>query len=141
MSDTPELPIYRYRYIGAQRLTFPSLTGYGVGELAPPDEGDAPTVIEIPVLLDHPDLEPADDATVAALAPLVDEDAPADATPSASAPVLDDVPHGTIDEVLAWVDGDPVRAATALGVENAAEDGPRITLVDALTRLANTEEH
>lgn len=144
MPDPSDLPLYRYRYTGVQRLTFPSLTGYGVGELAPPDEGEEPTVIEIPVLLEHPDLEPADDATIAALAATeAEEQDPAEVMPPASLSI-DDVPDGTKDELLAWVHEDPdhvaERAALALGKENAADE-PRVTVVEALTRIANTEEH
>lgn len=47
---------------------------------------------------------------------------------------------GTVPEVLAEVDGDPLKAAAALDAENARPK-PRTTLVDALTAItAPTEE-
>ncbi|MFI6162249.1 hypothetical protein ACIA59_20185 [Micromonospora haikouensis] len=58
---------------------------------------------------------------------------PADpATPVA--PAVTEVPDGTADAVLKWVDGDPQRAQAALAAENAREK-PRTTLVEALERL------
>jgi len=45
------------------------------------------------------------------------------------------VPAGTVAEVLAWVGGDPARAARALDVERA-RPSPRSSLVDQLTPLA-----
>lgn len=48
---------------------------------------------------------------------------------------------GTIDDLMAWVDDDPARAARALEAEQA-KDKPRSTVVKRLTTLAesNTEE-
>lgn len=46
---------------------------------------------------------------------------------------------GTIDALMAWVDGDRERAALALAAEQA-KDKPRSTVVKRLTALADTEE-
>jgi hypothetical protein len=46
---------------------------------------------------------------------------------------------GTIDDLMAWVDGDPERAAAALEAEQA-KDKPRSTVVKRLTALADSEE-
>lgn len=46
---------------------------------------------------------------------------------------------GTIDDLMAWVDGSPERAAQALEAEQA-KDKPRSTVVKRLTALADTEE-
>lgn len=50
-------------------------------------------------------------------------------------PSPEEVPAGTVAEVLAWVDGDPDRAANALDVERAKGDKARGTLVAGLTAL------
>lgn len=52
--------------------------------------------------------------------------APVDATGGALVP-----PDGTVDEVRAWVAGDPARARAALDAEQAS-DKPRSTLVTEL---------
>jgi hypothetical protein len=62
------------------------------------------------------------------------DEAPADVPPALDAE-LAEVPDGTADEVLAWVDDDPDRAAQALAVERA-RDKPRSTLAGKLERLA-----
>lgn len=46
---------------------------------------------------------------------------------------------GTIDDLMAWVDGDPDRAAQALAAEQA-KDKPRSTVVKRLAALADSEE-
>jgi hypothetical protein len=45
---------------------------------------------------------------------------------------------GTIDALMAWVDGDPERAAAALAAEQA-KDKPRSTVVKRLAALADTD--
>lgn len=54
-------------------------------------------------------------------------------------PVVEAVPDGPADKVLAWVGDDLDRAAAALTVEQAAAK-PRSTLIDQLTKLAEQEE-
>ncbi|MFE2710625.1 hypothetical protein ACFXKI_01190 [Streptomyces mirabilis] len=55
-------------------------------------------------------------------------------------PVGDEPPvDGTIDDLMAWVNDDPERAAQALEAEQA-KDKPRSTVVKRLTALADTEE-
>jgi hypothetical protein len=46
---------------------------------------------------------------------------------------------GTIDDLMAWVDGDKERAAQALEAEQA-KDKPRSTVVKRLAALAGSEE-
>lgn len=46
-----------------------------------------------------------------------------------------------ISEVLAWVDGDQERAELAYEAEIHREHGPRSTLIDALNRIIEGEEH
>lgn len=46
---------------------------------------------------------------------------------------------GTIDQLMAWVDKDPERAARALEAEQA-KDKPRSTVVKKLTDLADSDE-
>jgi hypothetical protein len=48
--------------------------------------------------------------------------------------LIADVPDGTVNEVLDWVDGDPERALQALLVEQES-DKPRSTLVAKLDEL------
>lgn len=57
------------------------------------------------------------------------------ADPGGDGPPVD----GTIDDLMAWVDGDRERAAQALEAEQA-KDKPRSTVVKRLTALADTEE-
>lgn len=57
--------------------------------------------------------------------------------PSA-APSGDEVPEGTVDEVLAWVGDDKDRAQQALDAEEDS-DKPRSTLVEALEALVEAE--
>lgn len=57
------------------------------------------------------------------------------ADPDGDGPPVD----GTIDDLMAWVDGDRERAALALAAEQA-KDKPRSTVVKRLTALADTEE-
>lgn len=45
-----------------------------------------------------------------------------------------EVPAGTVDEVLAWVAGDPQRAELAARVESR-RDTPRTTLVERLDKI------
>jgi len=62
-----------------------------------------------------------------------DGDAPG-AEPLASPTVSpDEVPTGTIADVLDWVGDDPTRAQVALNVEQAGQQ--RVTLIDELTRI------
>ena len=49
-----------------------------------------------------------------------------------------EVPEGTTQDVLDWVDGDPQRAQTALEAENC-KDNPRSTLVTKLETIADKE--
>jgi hypothetical protein len=44
---------------------------------------------------------------------------------------------GTIDDLMAWVDGDPERAAAALTAEQA-KDKPRSTVAKRLNAMADT---
>lgn len=46
---------------------------------------------------------------------------------------------GTIDDLMAWVDGNPERAGQALEAEKA-KDKPRSTVVKRLTALAGGDE-
>lgn len=83
------------------------------GALLPDDVPAA----EVQVLLDRGDIKPVDGEQES---------------------VVDDgleVPAGTIEVVLAWVDGDPGRAAQALAVEQERGDKARSTLVDTLAGL------
>lgn len=48
--------------------------------------------------------------------------------------MADQVPEGTITEVLSWVDGDPQRAAQALEAEQAGQQ--RATLIAQLEAIA-----
>ncbi len=68
--------------------------------------------------------------------------APSRAAKVAKAIVADHsaVPTGTISDVLAWVDGDPGRAAAVLAAESAKGDGARATLVAALNKLTQHTE-
>jgi hypothetical protein len=59
--------------------------------------------------------------------------APADPTPDAD-PGIGDVPGGSIEDVMAWVDGDPARALAALEHERA-KPSPRKSLIDRLEKL------
>ena len=59
---------------------------------------------------------------------------------SPAAPASDEPPvDGTIDDLMAWVDGDAERAAQALEAEQA-KDKPRSTVVKRLSALAGAEE-
>jgi hypothetical protein len=51
--------------------------------------------------------------------------------------LVTDVPTGTIDEILSWVDGDPERALQALrtGVVEQEREKPRSTLAAKLEEL------
>lgn len=62
--------------------------------------------------------------------------APVDPVEPATEPEqpADDVPTGTVAEVLAWVDGDPDKAQLALDAEHARAL-PRVTLVADLEKL------
>lgn len=74
-----------------------------------------------------PEPDPAPDPTL---------EPPADPVP----PGGDEPPvDGTIDDLMAWVDGGKERAAAALAAEQA-KDKPRSTVVKRLTALADTEE-
>lgn len=78
--------------------------------------------------------EAAHTATTEALAAWADL-APADeptALPDA------EVPAGTVADVLAWVDGDPSRAAAATSAENL-RDEPRSTLLDQLSKIIDPD--
>lgn len=57
--------------------------------------------------------------------------------PPQQEPVEGDLPptEGTIGDLMAWVDGDPGRAAAALAAEQA-KDKPRSTVVKQLAALA-----
>lgn len=57
-----------------------------------------------------------------------------------SPPTIDDVPDGTVNQVLAWVGASVLRATVALEVENAKET-PRSTLVDALEAIIDPQTH
>jgi hypothetical protein len=46
---------------------------------------------------------------------------------------------GTIDDLMAWVNDDPERAAAALAAEQA-KDKPRSTVVKRLTSMVDSEE-
>ncbi|MEV0993426.1 hypothetical protein [Nonomuraea sp. NPDC050202] len=66
---------------------------------------------------------------------------PAPAVPSLANPepddVHDEVPDGTVDDVLGWVGDDPDRARAALEAEEA-RDKPRSTLVARLREKAGS---
>ena len=65
--------------------------------------------------------------------PVKEPEEPAD--PAGDEPPVD----GTIDDLMAWVDGDPERAAQALEAEQA-KDKPRSTVVKRLAALVGSEE-
>jgi hypothetical protein len=52
---------------------------------------------------------------------------------------VDKVPDGTAAEVVAWVNGDPVKAAAALAKEQERPN-PRKTVVDPLAELVPNQE-
>lgn len=56
------------------------------------------------------------------------------AVPEGDEPPVD----GTIDDLMAWVDGNPQRAAAALEAEQA-KDKPRSTVVKRLSAMADTD--
>lgn len=58
------------------------------------------------------------------------------AEPDRSEPDGETVPDGTAQEVLAWVDGDPTRAAAALA-EEEKRDNPRSVLISKLRKVAD----
>lgn len=58
--------------------------------------------------------------------------------PSDAPPAGDEVPDGTVDEVLAWVGDDKAKAQQALDAEEDA-DKPRTTLVEALEAMVEAE--
>lgn len=62
-----------------------------------------------------------------------------DDEPPVEAPAADDaqVPDGTVHEILDWVGDDPARAQAALEAEQA-KDTPRISLVEPLQALSDT---
>ncbi|GAB2951946.1 hypothetical protein GCM10027280_45410 [Micromonospora polyrhachis] len=82
--------------------------------------GDVPES-EVRALLEQGHIEPVDDEPAS---PDDDQD--------------DKVPTGTIAEILAWVDGNPDRAARALDVEQAGK--ARSTLVADLTAIVDAGE-
>lgn len=55
-------------------------------------------------------------------------------------PAPDRVPGGKVDDVLAWVAGDPVKATAALEAEANRRQGPRSTLVDQLNDIAKGDD-
>lgn len=50
-------------------------------------------------------------------------------------PEVEEVPEGTADEVLSWVDGDPARAAMAIEAEEQREK-PRSVLLGHLRKVS-----
>lgn len=50
----------------------------------------------------------------------------------------EDVPDGTVDDVLGWVDDSPERAAAALDIEEARSK-PRSSLVEALAAIIDAQ--
>lgn len=66
---------YHYRYDGTQTLTFPDLTPFGIMELSPPSGDVERVVIDVPVVIVHPDLVPIDDVTQAAVDAIVEPQA------------------------------------------------------------------
>jgi len=81
----------------------------------------------VEVLEADPELEP-------------EPEAPAEA-PRPESPGDGDEPpvDGTIDDLMAWVNDDPARAAAALQAEQA-KDKPRSTVVKRLTAIAGAEK-
>lgn len=67
-----------------------------------------------------------------------DDEAAPDGDDADQADGGDDVPSGSIADVLAWVDGDPDRARAALQAEQARGDRARTGLIEPLTQLAAT---
>lgn len=111
-----------------------SLTDTGMGDLEIDYEKLAgqpgPTVdelIEGDIVIIDPDNPPEAE-------PLreVDEGDALEEVPTDDAHVLD---GKTVDEVLAWVDGDSAKAKTALEFERSFEE-PRVTLIARLQKLA-----
>lgn len=49
----------------------------------------------------------------------------------------DEVPAGSVTEVVQWVSDDKARAAAALEVEEAKGDSARSTLIETLERLVD----
>lgn len=73
------------------------------------------------------------------VSPGVHEAHPARIPPDDAGPPLEEIVSGSVDDVLAWVGDDPVRARLALEAEQ--EDGKgRKTLVGPLEKLAASEE-
>lgn len=82
------------------------------------------------------------DEDKAALAALSEDDLAALQEPPAAVTGVvapDEVPDGTVESVLEWVNGDAGRAETALAVEET-RDQPRTTLTAALLKIANPGE-
>ncbi|MBN1174005.1 MAG: hypothetical protein JXA67_17665 [Micromonosporaceae bacterium] len=55
--------------------------------------------------------------------------------PDGDLALVEQVPSGSVADVLTWVDGDLRRAAAALTAEQARGGKPRATLVTALAQL------
>jgi hypothetical protein len=64
-------------------------------------------------------------------------DLPAGEVVTVSPPPVDEVPDGTAEQVLAWVDGDPDRAARAIDAEQS-RDKPRSVLLANLRKVAGS---
>lgn len=63
----------------------------------------------------------------------------ADETPAVVAdesPGVDEVPDGTVDQVLEWVGDDVTRATAAIAAEQTRHDPPRKTLLEPLEDLS-----
>lgn len=108
-----------------------------IGDLArhlfenPPAEG------AVEVLEADPEAKPSTpEAPAAPVAGAGDSDAgTAPEEPAGNVPPVD----GTIDALMAWVDGDKDRAKTALEAEQA-KDKPRSTVVKRLAALADVDD-
>lgn len=85
------------------------------------------------VNLPKDDEEPVEDQAPVA-PPAEEEKVEADAAEPAQEEATDEVPSGTTEDVLSWVDGDPERARAALTAESM-RDRPRKTLTSALEGL------
>ena len=103
-----EQPTYRYTFTGATPAVFADLTAVGVGLVEPGAD------IEVPVLIAHADLEPADKATAAAVGELLEW---ADALAvEANAPEISDVDEDQVDVVDEAAVDEPDNAGDAAAV-------------------------
>jgi hypothetical protein len=64
---------------------------------------------------------------------------PAKKAAAAPKPASDEVPEGTAEEVVDWVDGDVAKAKKALAVEQK-DESPRKTVVEPLQKIIDDDK-